>query len=82
MIRVMFSVFDHKAKMYANPFIHVNRTTAMRAVAQGLQNQQDPLVANAKDYELFELGSWDDETGKFFSHDYPVAVCFLNDLIG
>lgn len=81
MIRPMFSVFDHKAKMYANPFPHVNRGTAMRAIQDQLRNPNDQLRSSAGDYELFELGTFDDESGKHVDHPIAIGVVFLSDLL-
>lgn len=80
MIRPMFSVYDRRAGMYSNPFPHVNRGTAMRAMQDQLRNPDDPMRRSAVDYELKEIGTFDDETGRFESGEVSLVV-ILSDLL-
>lgn len=83
MIRPLFSIFDRKAHMYAAPFPHHNRATAMRAVSDQMRDPNDPMRRSAADYELCEVGTFEDDRGAVlgFTDERPVVVCSLSDLI-
>lgn len=58
----IYSVFDSKAEYYMPFFVERNDMTAIRALEAAMQPGH-PLWANATDYSLFHIGTWDQETG-------------------
>ena len=55
---------------YNNPFLMVNDEVAKRAFIQNTKGKPE-----ATDLELFKLGTFDDQTGKFEENE-PVALAF------
>lgn len=55
---------------FNNPFLMVNDDVAKRAFIQNTKGKPE-----APDLQLFKLGTFDDETGKF-SDNEPVALAF------
>lgn len=65
----VFSVFDSKAAIYLPPFIQRNELVARRLVLQVMNDSSHDFAQFPGDYTLFELGTWDDETGKLKNHE-------------
>lgn len=78
----IFSVYDSKAEAFATPFFMPTLGMATRAFADECSNPQSSLRKHAEDYTLFELGEFDDVSGKMDLLATPksigLAVEFLN----
>lgn len=72
----IFCVYDVKAKYYQTPWfqptnVHANRiftSEVNRAAADNL------LYNHYKDFELYELGTWDESTGALLTDNPPTLV--------
>lgn len=75
----VFAIYDIKAGAFLQPFFSPTRATGMRAfsdaVAQEQQFQRWPT-----DYELFEIGDWEPNLGKWTSED-RTSLGMANDYI-
>jgi len=60
---VMFSIRDNKAAVFMPPFHSHNRGTAIRSIQQNMLDENSSLAAYPEDFDLFEIGTFDDETG-------------------
>lgn len=60
---IMFSVFDSKAKAYIQPFHVPNADVAKRCFAHAANDPTSDFNRYAADYTLFEIGSFDPQTG-------------------
>lgn len=64
---VVCSVFDSAAQAFMRPMFVPARGLAVRAFRDEV-NRNDPensMYSHASDYELFEIGEFDDSTGRF-----------------
>lgn len=64
MIQKVFGVRDCKAEAFLQPFFSVNSGAAVRAFADAANDGQSPIAKHPGDYNLYELGSFDDASGK------------------
>lgn len=78
----LFSVRDLKAGTYGQPFALANRQVAMRTFSTWVLNPESFFSKFPHDFELFEVGSFDQLTGEFYSLDTPDYVCRASDLVG
>lgn len=60
----IFSVYDSKAQAWHQPIFCPNNAVAMRAFQDAAQQQGGQIAAHAADYTLFQIGDWDEATGK------------------
>lgn len=56
----LYSIYDKVATVFNKPFSQINDESAKRAFRQSLQANPEP-----QDYELYFVGSLDDDTGNF-----------------
>lgn len=77
----LFSVRDLKAGTYGQAFCLHNRAVAVRTVTDWVANPQSHFGKFPEDYELYELGALDLESGKLIPLEHPEYVCRLSDLL-
>lgn len=66
MIHQLFSIYDNKSRAFQAPFVHSNESTALRALAGSIgERPGDMLAKYPEDFELFYLGTFDDNTGEY-----------------
>ncbi|AXH75651.1 MAG: nonstructural protein [Microviridae sp.] len=59
----VLSVYDSKAKAFAQPFFTANREIALRAFAAAVNDRELLVGKFPQDYTLYLLGEFDDELG-------------------
>nr|QJB19114.1 MAG: nonstructural protein [Microvirus sp.] len=64
MLLKVFSTYDHQARIYSQPFFSPQTGSALRAFTQECNNPDSQFSKFPSDYELFELGTWDDNTSE------------------
>lgn len=64
MIQKMFSVRDCKAQAFLQPFFSTAVGSAVRALEDAVNDGQSPIAKHPADYVLYEVGSFDDQTGE------------------
>lgn len=76
----LFCIHDAKIDAYTRPFYLRTTGEAERAFRNDL-NKNEEMVANAEDYTLFELGSFEDTTAQFellpTPHPVGKAISYL-----
>lgn len=65
MILRAYSVYDNKALQYHSPFFAVNDATAIRSITDAVNDPQTNLSRHPRDFSLFLVGQWDDNSGQF-----------------
>lgn len=65
MILKSFSLFDLKANAYSTPFFFNHQGQAIRAVMDMLSSADSVPARHPQDFQLWELGTWDDQTGRY-----------------
>lgn len=53
---------------------------AIRAFQDAINNNQNPMHAHADDYDLYELGTFNDETGQIQTHQQPKQIALGKQL--
>jgi len=77
----MYSIRDKKLAVFGRPFFASDELVAKRGVAASLQNPENQMRLFSTDYELIELGSFDDSSGKVDIYQFPMHVCEIATLI-
>lgn len=63
MVKLICAVRDIAADVYSNPFVALNRNTAMRDFSHACRDENSQLFKNPEDFQLYVLGSFEDDTG-------------------
>lgn len=76
MIKVVCAVRDSASALFGQPFFVPSTAVAVRGFADAVRKAEDgsDLTKHPEDFILFELGSFDDETGKFVNVPDPVQL--------
>lgn len=75
MILRVYGVFDTKAEVYGRPFFTRMRGEAIRAWSDALVDGQSEYAKHPGDYNLFELGEFDQGSGLLVpGKDGPVLL--------
>jgi len=75
MINGIYSIFDFKAQTFSAPMFFINDDVAVRSLIQAVRDETSYLSKAPADYELFRLGTWDDNTGEIKPESNMVARC-------
>ena len=70
---ILCSVYDRAADAYARPMFVPSTGVAIRSFSDEV-NRSDPenqLFNHSDDFDLFEFGEFDDNSGKFTLHENP-----------
>lgn len=72
------AVFDRAAQVFARPFYVTRPAEALRSFGDEVNRkpsaeQQNSLFSHHADYELFQLGLWDENTGMFENNNQLIA---------
>lgn len=67
MIQKVFAVRDSKAVAFMQPFFSGANGAAIRAFADAANDGKSPIAMHPEDYNLYELGDFDDNSGEFTS---------------
>ena len=62
MKQMIFSVFDEKAKAFANPFFIPNKGQAVRSFGDAVSDGNTMLSKHPGDYQLYEIGTFDESS--------------------
>lgn len=60
----MFAIYDVKAQMYNAPFFMPSVGMAIRAFSDLVNDAQSMVAKHPEDYQLFEVGGFDDNSGE------------------
>ena len=69
----MCTVLDRVAETYGKPMFMPNAALAIRAFTDEINNAHpdNPLYNHPEDFDLYELGEYDDSTSRVTTHDLP-----------
>jgi hypothetical protein len=70
----VFSIYDQKAKAFANPGLDQNAGTFLRRVKDLQQNPEHPFNRHAADFTAFEIGTFEDSTGIVTMYEAKINV--------
>lgn len=72
MIQRVFAVYDSKARVFFRPFYCPIAEVAKRAFTTSANDPESQLCQFPADFTLFELGSFDDESGRFLQLEHHI----------
>ncbi|WNK12802.1 MAG: nonstructural protein [Microvirus sp.] len=83
MKKLILSIFDTKAEVFHAPYTIPTVGVAYRDLADNHKRggQDNALAAHPEDYELYQVGVWDDEFGRVDTDGYPVRLLNVGDLV-
>lgn len=61
---LIFTIYDNKSELYNNPFVQKTTGAAIRAFTSLVEDEQTDIARHPSDYELFEIGEFDPESGQ------------------
>lgn len=78
---VIMSVFDVAAGAFARPWFVASRALGVRMFSDEVQRkaEDNPMYRHPGDYQLFEMGEFDDNSGLFRTKDLPELVARATD---
>lgn len=72
-MKILVALYDRAVEAYA-PVMTVNtRAEAIRSFRQECNNKQGQLCQHPSDYELWQIGEYDDQTGMIVSTNERIA---------
>lgn len=71
---LIFAVRDNKASVYNRPFVEHNVISAVRAFTVGVNSPETQLHQFPTDFELTQIGEFDDITGKITPTEPPKFI--------
>lgn len=77
----VFSVRDSAVDAFMRPFCVNARGQAIRSFQDEAMDEKSEIHKHAADYELFELGTFDEESGKMENVDSPRSVARAVDFL-
>lgn len=83
-VLVICTVRDSAANLYNRPFYVPNVNLARRSLQDQLAGNQpgdETIRRHPEDFELYELGFFEEETAKFELHPSPKLVVRAKDLV-
>lgn len=75
----LFALRDSATNQYGNVMTFVAPGQALRTIADEMRNNESPLGKHPSDFEIYELGEYDVETG-MIEPQTPRSVARLADL--
>lgn len=69
-----FAVWDEKAQCYLQPSFHPTKGLAIRQFTDIINQPDNPINKYPADFTLFEIGEYDNESGKLLPHPAPVSI--------
>lgn len=69
-----FAIYDSKAAAYSPPFFQNTIATGIRAFGRICSDQESMVCQFPEDYTLFEVGEWDDQTGRMYPLETPRSL--------
>lgn len=79
---VVISIFDAAAGTYSRPEYVPAAPVALRGFREQVNEKGSHLSKHADDYTLYEMGAFDDNSGKQEWHDEPIRLARGKDLLG
>jgi len=75
----VYSIRDVKTNVYNTPYFQTHKAGSMRMFAELCSDKQSTINKFPADFQLYELGTFNSETGKFTSHPEPIYLASPSD---
>lgn len=80
MVINVFAIRDSKTEAYLQPFFMEKQAVAIRTLSDCVSDPGHAFGAHPEDYDLFHLGTFSDQDGKFDLLDTPKHIVKLLEL--
>lgn len=70
----VFAVYDSKVAAFMPCFFVRSKGEGIRSFSDAVNQENSNFKKHAGDFTLFELGGWEDESGKFDLFPTPMSV--------
>jgi hypothetical protein len=80
MTQKLYVVYDVKSETYTSPTVNPARGQAIRSFGDAVNGGESVLSSHPEDFTLFEIGSFDPNTGEISLYDAKEAVANGLDL--
>lgn len=80
-MKLIFAIKDLATETYVTPLFLRSRGEAMRTFTDAANDPQSMVSKHPEDYELYELGAFDEQTGEITSQDVPEKMARAKDLL-
>ena len=77
----IYAIYDSKAEAFMQPFFAGTAGLALRSFADAANNPDSVIAKYPHDFELFELGVFDDQSGKFVIHEHRKPLGFAHEYV-
>lgn len=81
MKQTMYSVFDKKGKTWNNPMLSKNETEMIRSFTIESNREDSFFYRFPADYDLYELGTYDETNAGFDLHEKPIFIVNALDVV-
>lgn len=71
MVLQVYSIRDAKAEAFNSPFYQKTKGEALRSFQTAVNDPKTQLNRFPEDFDLYEIGTWDDSTGLVTPLDTP-----------
>lgn len=80
MILRVYAIYDKKSKLYNQVIFSQNAGCAMRSYTSLVFERSNMMSRFPADYDIYDIGEFDDNSGKLSGCDAPVFICSLESL--
>lgn len=77
---VVVAVRDSAVDAFMRPFFAPSTAFAVRSFGEAVKEPESPMFKSPQDYALFELGSFDEESGRMDNLDSPRQLVRAQDI--
>ena len=70
----VFTILDTKAESYGPPFTSHTTATGIRQFTELVNDGRHFFSKYPEDYEMFEIGEWEDEDATFHPHEVKKSL--------
>jgi len=81
MLPKLYSIYDVKAQIYLHPRVYLNTPHAIRSIACEHTNPDSIINRYPNDFQLVELGEWDDKFASIDLLPKPNVVANLHEIL-
>lgn len=83
MFLYVLTIRDRAANVFGQPVYNLSTGAAVRGFKDEINRSHEGnlLYTHPEDFDLYELGIYDDSDGTFKLHEKPVQLCLGRDLV-
>lgn len=79
-MKVVISIKDSALDAFMQPWYVQTAAQAVRSFNQEVNNPESPMNRTPDDFDLYELGTFDENTGQHHNHETPQRLARAKDM--